>query len=461
MQAQDIWKAAYNQIELQLDRASFDTWLRTAVFLGVEQGVFVIGVHNSLTRDMLQQRLYPLIQRVLSDVAGYDAEIQFTVHKPEPAFRQDTDQMPLFQLLDQKQPEQEQRPLHQIIASPEQNGIPEVELNPRFSFERFVVNGSNQVAYEAAAAIADYPATVYNPFLVYGGVGLGKTHLLQSIGQICQQRQLRTIYISSEAFTNDLVHAIRERTTAMFREKYRNVDVLLVDDIQFISGKETTQEEFFHTFNALVNANKQIVLASDRHPDELATLQDRLRSRFRGGLVADIQPPEYETRIAIIQMWAAERGIELPYDVVEMIASRAPSNIRELSGIFNQVTARNRLGGVPVTAYRAQQTLDHYRRPNEHITLPQIIESTATVFGLQADDLVGKRRTGRVNRARQVAMYIARETTELSLPQIGDGFGGRSHTTVLHGYNKIAEELEYDSMLAEQIEKIRELVVRC
>lgn len=458
MQAQDIWKAAYHQIELQLDRASFDTWLRQAVFLDERDSVFVIGVPNSLTRDMLQDRLYPLIHRVLQDVAGYPIEMLFEVHKPQPKPRDDSETMPLFQLLRQQDNSDEPQPLHRMIASPEQPEIPEAELNPRFTFERFIVNQSNRIVYEAAAAISEYPATVYNPFLVYGGVGLGKTHLLQSIAQVCAANHLRTIYISSEAFTNDLVNAIRARTTAMFREKYRNVDVLLVDDIQFISGKETTQEEFFHTFNALVNANKQIVLASDRHPDELATLQDRLRSRFRGGLVADIQPPEFETRIAIVQMWAAERQVELPDDVIEMIASRAPNNIRELEGMFNQVTARNRLAGKPVTAYRAQATLDRYHRPRERITVRHIIDTTAATFGLCGDDLIGKRRTGRINRARQVAMYLSREMTDASLPQIGDELGGRSHTTVLHGCNKILEEMAYDTTLADQVEKIRDLL---
>jgi len=459
VQAQDIWKAAYHQIELQLDRASFDTWLRQAVFLDERDGVYVIGVPNSLTRDMLQDRLYPLIHRVLQDVAGYAIDILFEVHKPKPQYRDDGDAMPLFQLLRQREDHNtESPPLHRMLASPEQPEIPEAELNPRFTFERFVVNQSNRIVYEAASAISEYPATVYNPFLVYGGVGLGKTHLLQSIAQVCAANHLRTIYISSEAFTNDLVNAIRARTTAMFREKYRNVDVLLVDDIQFISGKETTQEEFFHTFNALVNANKQIVLASDRHPDELATLQDRLRSRFRGGLVADIQPPEFETRIAIVQMWAAERHIELPYDVIEMIASHAPNNIRELEGMFNQVTARNRLAGKPVTVHRAQATLERYHRPRERLSVGQIIQVTAESFGLCGDDLVGKRRTGRINRARQVAMYLSRELTDASLPQIGDEFGGRSHTTVLHGCNKIIEEMTYDDTLANQVEKIRDLL---
>lgn len=318
MTPQDAWNAAYNQLELQLDRASFDTWLRQSVFLRVENDVYIIGVHNSYAQDMLQHRLYRNVRRVLSDVLGTMTELRFEVFKKEKVgnnksdFSQ-SDAPPLFKFLERQQslpdlPEtsETQHSNNYGYSQRMQPELPDNDLNPRFTFERFMVNKSNQVVYEAALAVAECPATNYNPFLVYGGVGLGKTHLLQAIANICQQRGFRTLYIPSEIFTNDLVTAIRNRTTAMFRDKYRMVDVLLVDDIQFIGGKESTQEEFFHTFNALVNFNKQIVIASDRHPREMKTLENRLRSRFQGGLVADIQPPEFETRVAIMQMWAQD-----------------------------------------------------------------------------------------------------------------------------------------------------------
>lgn len=463
--ARNAWKTAYTQLELELDRASFDTWLKPTEFIGMEADTFFISVPNSYIRDMLQHRLYEMVRDALCVAYGRSIEIEFRVQKsaPRSAWETDTDEMPLFRLLAQQDSAQEEdsRPsLHEMMRPPQRPDLPESEVNPRLTFNRFVINKSNNIVAEAAQAIAAYPATVYNPFLVYGGVGLGKTHVLQAIANSCQQRGLRVIYVPSEAFTNDLVNSIRARTTAMFREKYRLVDVLLVDDIQFIGGKETTQEEFFHTFNALVNFNKQIVLASDRHPRELQTLEDRLRSRFQGGLVADIQPPEYETRIAILEMWACEREVNIPRDMLEMIAERAPHNVRELAGVFNQIAARVRMGGGhTLTMHRAEATLDRYERPREHLTMRHIIEAVATTFNMDAKEIIGKKRAARINHARQIAMFLIREMTEASLPQIGDTFG-RSHTTVLHGCNKMEEEIEADPVLASRIQRLRNQITR-
>ncbi len=497
MKPQDAWKAAYNQLELQLDRASFDTWLRKAVFLGVEDGTFVIGVHNSYARDMLQHRLYRNIRRVISDVRGETTELDFKIHKKEPqsstpgalfgssastakagssaSVDNSDDAPPLFKFLAQQEktpdlPETSESgmqlpaqsspaaSLHEFVQRPQRPDLPESELNPRFNFRRFMVNKSNQVVYEAALAVAETPATMYNPLLIHGGVGLGKTHLLQSIAHICQQKDLRTLYIPSEVFTNDLVSAIRNRTTAMFRDKYRSADVLLVDDIQFISGKDTTQEEFFHTFNTLVNFNKQIVLASDRHPREMQTLEARLRSRFQGGLVADIQPPEFETRVAILQMWAQERNADIPQDVIHMVAEETPGNVRNLAGMFNKIMAQIRFNQ-EISLEEATETTRQYSQPRERVKLEHIIDITAKKQGFTARDLCGKRRTSRVNRARQIAMYLCREMTEYSLSQIGKAFGGRSHSTVLHGANKIADTLEADRLLAARILRIRRAIV--
>lgn len=465
MDAHEAWEAAFNQLELQLDRANFDTWLRGASFIGVEEDIFVIGVRNTYARDMLQHRLYRNVRRVLSDVYGQPVELRFEVRKPAPPSgsraRSGEGDMPLFQLLDQQlaQEQDDLPPLHQQIRRPLREPIPESELNPRFTFDRFVVNGSNSIAYEAARAIAANPARSYNPYLVYGGVGLGKTHLLQAIAHECQARGLHVVYIPSEAFTNDLVNAIRNKNTAMFRDKYRSADVLLVDDIQFIAGKDTTQEEFFHTFNALYTFNRQIVLASDRHPREMATLEDRLRSRFEGGLVTDIQPPEFESRLAIVGMWAEERGMWLPPQVIRMLAEHAPNNIRELEGMFNQIVAKAHQDINSVTPDMAASTLQRYHQPRQHgrhVTLTQVVEVVARHYYVSLRDLCGKKRTGRINQARQVAMYLARELTDSSLNQIGDMFGGRSHTTVLHGCNKVMEELDGDPGLRAMIERIQD-----
>lgn len=474
MNPQEAWNIAFTQLEIQLDRASFETWLRGAVYLGhkpalvpshadrADGGTFTIGAPNSYARDMLQHRLHREIRRVLSDVLGAPVELCFELVKAETAAPED-DELPLFKLLSQSQRSEtvsQPAPLHQQIIRPQRPDLPESELNPRFTFQRYVANQANRVTLEAAMAVAEYPATLYNPFLIYGGVGLGKTHLLQAVAHECRAKGLRVIYIPSEGFTNDLVDAIRQRTTAMFREKYRSADVLLVDDIQFIAGKESTQEEFFHTFNTLNTYNKQVVLASDRHPSELTTLEDRLRSRFSGGLVMDLQPPEFETRVAILRMWAQERGVELPPHVTETIADRARANIRDMEGMFNQVVVTMQLSRRPATIEMTENAIAGYRRPRHHtLTLRRVLEVTAGYFRFGIEDLTGPRRTSRLNQARQVAMYLAREVTLASLPQIGDAFGGRAHSTVLHSCNKIADDLAHDDLLRRDVEAVQSELV--
>ena len=444
---------------MQLDRASFETWLRGAVLLGVEDEVFVVGVRNTYARDMLQHRLYRNVRRVLGDVYGKVVELRFEVSKPvSTPLGDDEENMPLFRLLAQQEPvlasePNPNKPLHELVARPQRPELPESELNPRLTFDRFVAGNENATVFAAAQAVAERQA--YNPFFIYGGVGLGKTHLLQAIAHACKARNLRVIYIPSEVFTNDLVDSIRQRSQAMFRDKYRSADVLLVDDIQFISGKESTQEEFFHTFNTLYTFNKQIVLASDRPPRELETLEARLRSRFEGGRAMDVQPPSVETRMAILGSWANERNIVLPRHVAEMIASRAKLNVRELEGIFNQVVASAQIKRQPLSTGSTEEILDGYRRPREHVTLAQVLDLTARHHGLTIDELVSKRRTSDINQARQIAMYLAREFTSASLPQIGDAFGGRTHSTVLHSCNKITEDIERDPQLRTIVKDIR------
>ncbi len=458
------WNAALNQLEVQLDRANFDTWLRDAVFLAFETPVtFVIGVRNTYTRDNLQHRLYRTIRRVLSDVYGSTVELRFEIHHSPETVAEQAD-MPLFQYMAQQETATPSIPLHQQVAPPERPDLPESQINPRYTFDRFVVGNVNNLLFSAALSVAENPANLYNPFVVYGGVGLGKTHLLHAIAHACRLRGLNVIYIPSEAFINDLVGAIRQRTTAMFREKYRSVDVLLVDDIQFIAGKESTQEEFFHTFNALYTYNKQIVIASDRHPRELTLLEDRLRSRFEGGLVMDIQLPEFETRVAIVESWAQERGVRMPRSVSETLADRARTSIRELEGLFTQVIAQSHLGQELLTLNTAERIVEQQYARSEYqataaLTIENVVDLTANYHHLDADDLTGKRRTGRINHVRQIAMYLAREITEASLPQIGDVFGGRSHTTVLHGYNKVAEMMVDDEDFRYELLALRERIV--
>lgn len=457
--AHTAWQAAAKLLERRWDRASYEAWLRPTTYLRCENDTFVVGAPDSSVFDMLTHRLHSDVKEALREATGRAVDVEFRVQQPPVAPLDGEAEMPLFKLMARKPSEAEPGPLAPIQRG---NGadLPESAINPRMVFDRFIVNDSNQLATEAARAVAEHPATIYNPFLVYGGVGIGKTHLLHAIANICQARGLRVLYVSSEAFTNDLVHAIRNRTSPMFREKYRSVDVLLVDDIQFIRGKDTTQEEFFHTFNTLVNFNRQIVLASDRHPRELTTLEDRLRSRFQGGLVADIAPPELETRIAIMELWARERNIQIPSKVLHVIAERSSSCIRELNGLFNQIAARLRINGVSnLSVRRAEATLNRYEKPAEQITVSHIIDVIAAAFNLESDALKGKKRVARINHARQVAMYLAREMTESSLPQIGDVFG-RSHTTVLHGCNKIEAEIKLDALLNARVQQLRKQIAR-
>lgn len=467
---QDAWRIAYNQLELQFDRANFDTWIKNTTYMDYDsdKGEFVLGVSNSYALDMLRHRLYRSIRRVLSDVFAREIEIRFELikHEPPPPLwdNHDEDEMPLFRYMAQQPPTSydDAPPIDNGIGRPRWNDLPESELNPQFTFDRFIVNRANSMVYEAARAVAERPNGGYNPLMIYGGVGLGKTHLLQAIANACQNRSLNVIYVPSEAFTNDLVQAIRKRQQAMFREKYRNADVLIVDDVQFIAGKESTQEEFFHTFNALYTFNKQIVIASDRHPDKLTTLEDRLRSRFGGGLIVDVQPPEFETRVAIMEMWCQDREIYIQRDVLEMIADRAPDNIRELAGAFNQIVAKARFDQNDMNMDRAVRTLNRFEMPRNHrnpITIERVLNAVAEHFQVEPETVRGKRRTRRVADARQVAMYLIRELTDASLPQIGEALGGRAHSTVLHSCNKIADELQYDINLRTHIEAIKAVLV--
>lgn len=501
---QSAWEAAYRQLELHYDRPSFDTWIRGAVLLRIEatdpnapmaaglpasggrgEHTFVIGVPTVIGRDMLQHRLYRNVRRVLSDCYGQLAELRFEHVPPASAAKPRNDgQMPLFQFLDEQNALPEQNtatpePLHARIARPQRPDLPDQELNPRYTLDRFLPGTENALVFAAATAVAESNAAAYNPLYIHGGVGMGKTHLLHAIAQARRARGQKVVYISSEMFTNDLIDAIRQKTTAMFREKYRSADVLLVDDIQFIGGKDSTQEEFFHTFNALYTFGKQIVLAGDRPPSELNTLVDRLRSRFEGGLVCDLRLPELETRAAILRMWATDRGVEVDDAALMTLAARAKANIRELEGVFNQLCVAARFkpalaqplrasasrpaqsveaypmqSALPIDDELVEDALSTYQRPRRRIAVEQVIARVARHYHLLPDDLIGARRNARINEARQVAMYLSRELTAYSLPQIGDSFGGRKHSTILYACNEVQAELGYAPRLADLIERI-------
>jgi chromosomal replication initiator protein len=319
-----------------------------------------------------------------------------------------------------------------------------------------VVGASNRLAHAASLAVAENPARAYNPLFLYGGVGLGKTHLLHAIGNRCSENCLQVLYVSSEEFTNDLINAIRSHTTQAFRDKYRSIDVLLIDDIQFIAGKESTQEEFFHTFNTLHGQDKQVVISSDRPPKALVTLEERLRSRFEWGLTADIQPPDFETRLAILRSKAERAGRRLPHEFLESIARRVQSNIRELEGALTRVVAYADLSGVPLSQQLVESALADLLPRRTDVDPDDVVRTVAETFGVPMDDMLGRGRSRKIALPRQIAMYLLREEANISLPQIGEALGGRDHTTVMYGCDKIADLLERDDRMRRQVIEIKE-----
>jgi chromosomal replication initiator protein len=413
-------------------------WLRLTKPLALVQDTVVLATPNDFARDVLDTRLRPLVIEALSRELARDVRVAVTV-EPEPDSAQAGNSDRIAQAaIDEPYPmdELEPAPVSQIRRSTEPD-----RLNPKYQFDTFVIGSSNRFAHAAAVAVAEAPAKAYNPLFIYGESGLGKTHLLHAIGHYTRALVpgCRVRYVSSEEFTNDFINSIRDGRGELFRKRYRNIDVLLVDDIQFLENKEQTQEEFFHTFNTLHNANSQIVISSDRTPKQLVTLEDRLRNRFEWGLITDVQPPELETRIAILRKKAAAERLDAPPDVLEFIASKISSNIRELEGALIRVTAFASLNRQTVDLALAEIVLKDLiaDAAGPEITAPTIMAQTAAYFSISMEDLCGSSRSRVLVQARQVAMYLCRELTDLSLPKIGQAFGGRDHTTVMHADRKI------------------------
>lgn len=447
MNASQVWQAALGELQLQMTRATFDTWVKQTSVLSYEDGLFVIAVKSNFAKEWLENRLMGLIKRTLCNIVGRSVEVRFVVQPKE--HRLDSpDAGPL--LLNAAEPEAPQKT--------RANGFGTNHLNEKYTFDTFVVGSSNRLAHAAARAVAERPAAAFNPLFLYGGVGLGKTHLLQAIAHFALQHGRTVRYVSSEQFTNDLINAIRTQTTEMFREKYRSVDILLIDDIQFIAGKESTQEEFFHTFNTLHAANRQIVLSSDRPPRAISALEERLRSRFEGGLMADISPPDLETRIAILKTKAEAHHIPVPSAVLEFIARKVQSNIRELEGSLNRVVLYSTMTRTALTVEVAAEALRDIVDRTQSIEPDQIIQAVCRYYRLAPEELLGKRRSKEIALARQVSMYLLRSELHLSLPHIGDLLGGRDHTTALHACEKIERLIEEDADFRREYLAIRDML---
>jgi len=439
MNPQQAWQATLGQLQMEMSKAAFDTWVRSTELVSAGEETFTVGVQNAYARDWLDSRLSSTVSRLLSGLMNRPQKVEFVV------WQKDFEPAESETVIESKV-EETSEPLR-----PSNNTI-----HYRYTFDNFVVGASNRLAHAACMAVAENPARAYNPLFLYGGVGLGKTHLLHAIGNAALQSGLQILYVSSEEFTNDLINAIRSHTTAAFRERYRRIDVLLIDDIQFIAGKESTQEEFFHTFNTLHGQDKQIVISSDRPPKALVTLEERLRSRFEWGLTADIQPPDFETRMAILRSKAERAGRQVPNDIIETIARQIQSNIRELEGALTRVLAFSDLSGLPLTPQLVGSALADLIPQQRQLEPRQVLDAVADAFGISTDRLLSRDRSREVALPRQVAMYLLREEANASLPQIGEAIGGRDHTTVMYACEKVADMIERDDHLRRQIIQIRE-----
>ncbi len=431
----DIWKKTLEIIKSELTEVSFNTWLKTIEPISYKNNQILLGVPNDFTKGILEARYTVLIANALKQATGEEIHVKFLIP---------TDGI--------------QKEVYQGQSTSYSGNVSSANLIPKYTFETFVIGNSNRFAHAASLAVAEAPAKAYNPLFIYGGVGLGKTHLMHAIGHyiLNQNPRAKVMYVSSEKFTNELINSIRDDKNVEFRNRYRNIDVLLVDDIQFIAGKESTQEEFFHTFNALHDSNKQIIISSDRPPKEIPTLEDRLRSRFEWGLITDIQPPDLETRIAILRKKANVENLEVPNEVMHLIASKIQSNIRELEGALTRIVAYSSLTGQEISLDLANEALKDIisSMAPKKINVKLIKEVVGDYFNIRIEDFNSKKRTRAIAYPRQIAMYLSRELTELSLPKIGEEFGGRDHSTVIHACDKIASDMQEDLNMKNTIEQL-------
>jgi chromosomal replication initiator protein len=431
---EELWLKTLRLIRNEITDVSFDTWIKAIEPVSIKGDQLYLCVPNDFTKSILEGRYTSLISNAVKQVSSRSYYINFVLTSEADKYM--------------NKPEKVNSETSEF----------ESLLNPKYTFNTFVIGNSNRFAHAASLAVAEAPAKSYNPLFIYGGVGLGKTHLMHAIGHyiLSQNPNSKVLYVTSEKFTNELINSIQTNKNVEFRNRYRNVDVLLIDDIQFIAGKESTQEEFFHTFNALHEANKQIIMSSDRPPKEIPTLEDRLRSRFEWGLITDIQPPDLETRIAILKKKADMENLEVDNEVLAFIAKRIESNIRELEGALTRIVAYSSLTNSNLDVAVADEALKDIifnHRPKK-IT-PELIQNvTADYYQLKVEDLKSKKRNRPIAYPRQVAMYLCRELTDLSLPKIGDIFGGRDHTTVIHACDKIAGEIESDLQVKRTVNEL-------
>lgn len=452
----EIWVRCKDKLKESFNEKVFNVWIKPIMPLEVTDTYYKVAVKNDFFKTMLEENYAQVIESVLAGIMSKNIKLIIETMDNGSSGSEAAEEMPAVPA------KREQQQLFNENTSVQQPD--ESNLNPKYVFETFVIGNSNRFAHAAAQAVANDPAHAYNPLFLYGGVGLGKTHLMHAIGNRIKQNNpsMKVLYTSSEKFTNEIINSIQNKTTEAFRQKYRNIDCLIIDDIQFLKGKEQTQVEFFHTFNALKDADKQIIISSDRPPREIETLEDRLRSRFDQGLTADIQTPDLETRMAILRTKAASDNIVLPTEVITLLATNIATNIREIEGAYNKIVAYTSLMHMPITVETAQKVLSDMGNDikTRTITYEGIIKVVADHYNVKQDELFNKKRTQNIAFPRQVAMYLCRELADLSYPRIGELFGGRDHTTVIHAYEKISNfknsNLAFQNELQEIIEILRQ-----
>jgi chromosomal replication initiator protein len=459
MDAKQVWRAALGELQVSLSPANFETWLRDTQLIDVDDQRFRIAVPNGFAKDWLETRYRSLISQTLARIVGYSVQVEFTVQGTNgtaspaagPAESNGT-----------AHAAGSPSPSVRVEATRVGGEGGTTNINPRYTFANFIVGSANRLAHAASLSVAERPGHAYNPLFLYGGVGLGKTHLMHAIGNqvIAKFPRKRVVYATSEKFTNEFITSIQQGKIDEFRARYRRIDLLLIDDIQFIADKERTQEEFFHTFNAIHEDGKQIVLSSDRPPKAILTLEERLRSRFEWGLIADLTAPDLETRIAILRAKAEEGAVPITSDVIEFIARKVVSNIRELEGALNRIVAYASMGAMPISIELAQAVLSNvlYNPKKRQVTPERIAKAVADYYGVQMDALKGQKRDKAIVTPRQVAMFLMREETDVSLLRIGAELGGRDHSTVLHACDKITRESAVNDELRREIAAVRELI---
>src|SRR3989344_637482 len=450
MNLKELWQAALGEIELGISKANFITWFKNTEISSKKNGVVIVNVPNGFTKEWLENKYNKLIFRALRNISQDIKEVQFIIGTP----------LPLKPFIKQRK-ELPKTPPEEQLGFEEFNVDKETNLNPKYTFDNFIIGSFNELAQAAARAVTKHLGTLYNPLFIYGGVGLGKTHLLQAIGnELNKKHPLKKIkYLSSEKYMSELVDAISKKGMESFKPKYRKIDVLIIDDIQFIAGKEKTQEEFFHTFNALYQKNKQIIISSDRPPKAISTIEDRLSSRFEGGVIADISYPDIETRIAILKNKAKENKLEISDEVIYYVASHVQKNIRELEGALNRIIAACKITESAPDVDKAKKILSGIiSKPKKLTNFKDIIKAVAEFYDINTNDLINKCRRKEIVRPRQISMYLIRKELNGSFPYIGEKLGGRDHTTAMYSYEKINKDMENNEALQQEINLIKERI---